>query len=246
MRRLVPSPGEEPLAEVYADLVLTGPIAGRSGISLGMVSSVDGAAALAGRTAELGGVADQAAFGALRAAADGILVGAGTVRIENYGAAAGPEQRRRRRLAKGLAASPRLVIVSNRLDLEPDARVFADPEHPPLLVTNERAAATRPDLTDVAEVVACGSEQVDLTAALELLAARGLGRLLCEGGPSLNASLFAADLVDEVFLTVAPTLAAGDAPRIIAASGPTAQRPLTLAGLREHDHELLLHYRVVR
>lgn len=246
MRRLLPSVGDESLAEVYADLVLAGPLDGRSGVSLGMVSSVDGGATVAGRTAALGGAADRAAFGALRAAADGVLVGAGTVRVEDYGPATGSEPRRWRRLAKGLSEVPRLVIVSNRLELRADARVFSDPRHPPLLVTTARAAAQRPDLARQAEIMVSGDESVDLDAALRELAGRGLGRLLCEGGPGLNASLFTADRVDEVFLTLAPTIVGGDAPRIVAAAGAHAPRPLELAGLREHDGELLLHYRVVR
>ncbi|MEX2504477.1 MAG: dihydrofolate reductase family protein [Egicoccus sp.] len=246
MRRLLPTPGDEGTTDVYDDLVLAGPAEGRSAVSLGMVSSVDGGATVAGRTADLGGEADQAAFGALRAAADAILVGAGTVTAEDYGPGAGSAERRRRRLRKGLAASPRLAIVTNRLSLRPDARVFGEPDHPPLLITTEQAVADRPEVAGRGEVVVCGDEQVDLPTALQALAERGLGRVLCEGGPGLNASLFAEDLVDEVFLTLAPTLVGGDAPRIIAVAGTHVPRPLELLALREHDSELLLHYGVVR
>lgn len=246
MRRLLPSVGDEPVGEVYDDLVLVGPVEGRSGVSLGMVSSVDGGATVHGRTADLGGPADRAAFGALRAAADAVLVGAGTVRIEDYGPAAGPGGRRRRRVAKGLAPSPRLAIVSNRLELRPEARVFGDPDHRPLLLTSARAVSARPEVAACGETVVCGDEAVDLPTALRELAARGLARVLCEGGPGLNASLFAEDLVDDVFLTLTPVLVGGDAPRIVAPTRGHAPRPLRLVALREHDGELLLHYRVVR
>jgi len=246
MRRLLPSLHDEATSDVYDDLVLTGPVDGRSGVSLGMVSSVDGGATVAGRTADLGGDADQAAFAALRASTDAILVGAGTVRVEDYGPATGSPERRTRRVAKGLAASPRLVIVSNRLSLSADARVFADPDHPPLLVTSEQGVAARPEVAARGEVLVCGASTVDLVVALQGLASRGLGRVLCEGGPGLNASLFGQDLVDEVFLTVAPTLIGGDAPRIISPGGGHGPRPLALVALREHHSELLLHYRVVR
>ncbi|HSK24320.1 MAG TPA: dihydrofolate reductase family protein [Egicoccus sp.] len=246
MRRLLPDVRDETPAGVYDDLVLAGPVGGRSGVSLGMVSSVDGGATVDGRTADLGGEADQAAFGALRAASDAILVGAGTVLAEDYGPAAGSTARRRRRLEKGLAASPRLVIVSNRLGMDPAARVFGDPDRPPLLVTSRQGASARPEVAARGEVLICGEQRVDLGEALRGLAARGLGRVLCEGGPGLNASLFARDLVDELFLTLAPTLVGGDAPRIIAPLAEHTPRPLELLGLREHAGELLLHYRIRR
>lgn len=246
MRRLLPDVRAETPADVYDDLVLAGPVRGRSGVSLGMVSSVDGGATIDGRTADLGGEADRAAFGALRAAADAILVGAGTVRVEDYGPATGPAARRRRRIEKGLAPSPRLVIVSSRLSLDPDARVFGDPERPPLLVTSGQGASARPEVAARGELLICGDAVVDLDAALRELAARGLGRVLCEGGPGLNASLFARDLVDELYLTLAPNLLGGHAPRIIAPLDDHVPRPLELLGLREHADELLLHYRVRR
>ncbi|MFA9428573.1 dihydrofolate reductase family protein [Egicoccus sp. AB-alg2] len=242
MRRLLPDVVEEDLASVYDGLRLVGPIGRRAGVSLGMVSSVDGAASIAGRTAALGDAADRTAFGALRAAADAVLVGAGTVRAENYGPAAGSAERRRRREQKGLSAAPRLVVVSNGLDLDPGARLFADPAHPPLLATNARAAAGNAQLGEVAEYLVAGEERVDLRELLLQLAARGLGAVLCEGGPSLNAALLADDLVDELYLTLAPVLVGGSATRIVA--GPTeAVQRMELAELREHDGELLLRYR---
>ncbi|MFA9445148.1 dihydrofolate reductase family protein [Egicoccus sp. AB-alg6-2] len=248
MRRLLPEARDETMERVYEELLLVGPVGGRSGVSLGMVASVDGAAAVAGRTADLGGVADQAAFGALRAAADAILVGAGTVRAENYGPGTGSAARRQQRRAKGLAEVPRLAVVSNRLDLEPSARVFTDPAHPPLLITCARAVAERPDVAAAGEVMVAGEEAVDLTVVPRELASMGLGRVLCEGGPRLNATLYALGLVDEIFLTLTPSLVGGDAARIIGPAPDGAAHPLRdleLLELREHGSELLLRYRVV-
>ena len=248
MRRLLPTARDEDLAAVYDDLVLVGPVGDRCGISLGMVSSLDGAVAIEGRTAALGRAADKAAFVALRGAADAILVGAGTVRAENYGPGAGSAAARRRRPAKGLAPSPRLVIVTNRPEFDPEARAFADPDHPPLVVTNARAAAATPGVTDRAEVLPCGDDRVELTVALQQLATRGLFRVLCEGGPTLNAALFADRLVDEVFLTISNTLAGGSADRIVAPPAADANHvpaPARLVELREHADELLLRYRIL-
>jgi len=242
VRRLLPDVADERIDQVYDDLRLIGPIDGRAGVSLGMVASADGAATVAGRTASLGGAADQAAYGALRGAADAILVGAGTVRAENYGPAAGGAERRRRRTAKGLTPEPRLVVVSNRLDFDPAARVFADPDHPPLLATNARAAAQAASLSGVAELLVVGDEAVDLTVLLVELAERGYAGVLCEGGPTLNGALLEDGLVDALFLTIAPVLVGGAAGRIV--SGLVeVDLDLELAELRSADGELLLHYR---
>jgi riboflavin-specific deaminase-like protein len=242
VRRLIPSTAAEPVEAVYAGLTLpTRP--DRPWVALGMVSSIDGAATVGGETAALGGSADHHAFRALRGACDAILVGAGTVRIEGYGPAAGTPARRRDREDRGLAPAPRLVIVSGSLDLDPRARAFSDPAHPPLVVTHAAAPAAQvAALSNVAEVVTCGETEVDVLGLLRALEERGLRRILCEGGPSLNGVLLEADVVDELFLTIAPVLLAGSAPRI--AHGPRAFAPrrMRLAELREHEGELLLRY----
>jgi riboflavin-specific deaminase-like protein len=248
MRRLHPSVEDLDLDAVYAGLTLPTGSDGRAAVALGMVSSVDGAAALDGQTAALGGPADRVAFRRLRAACDAILVGAGTVRDEDYGPPGGTTARRADRLARGLAAVPRLVIVTNRLGLDPEQRVFADPARRPLIVTTTRApdAAAAAALAPVADILRVGEATVDLAALLARLPAFGVRRVLCEGGPSLNAALLAADLVDEVFLTLYPALLGGAAPRIVAGTGPTLAHPLRLTALHEHDGELLLRYRRVR
>jgi riboflavin-specific deaminase-like protein len=251
VRRLHPTCEDLELDAVYDGLTLTRGVgagaAGRASVALGMVSSVDGAAALEGATAALGGEADRVAFRRLRAACDAILVGAGTVRDENYGPPGGDPARQADRVARGLAPVPRLVIVTGRLSIEPDHRVFGDPDKRPLVVTSEKApadAAAR--LEPVADVLRVGATAVDLAALLARLPGLGLHRVLCEGGPSLNATLLDDDLVDEVFVTLTPTLLGGDAPRIVAGSGATQPHPMSLASVHEHDGELLLRYRRAR
>ena len=242
MRQLYPASRELELAQAYAGLTLT-PGIDRAAVAIGMVASVDGGAAVGGVTADLGGEADAVAFRRLRAATDAILVGAGTVRDEGYGPVGGNAERRADRVARGLAERPRLVIVTGSLNLDADHRVFADPDHPPLIVTHARAPGDREErLAGVAEVVRLGDDDVDLLALLRDLCDRGYPRVLCEGGPSLNGALLAAGLIDEVFLTVAPALVGGDASRIVV--GPDLDQPVDLAliGLYEHDGELLVRY----
>lgn len=247
MRALHPTVEDLELDELYDGLTLDAGDGDRATVALGMVSSVDGAAALDGVTASLGGPADRVAFRRLRAACDAILVGAGTVRDEDYGPPGGSAAQQADRRARGLAPVPRLVIVTGRLGLDPAQRVFRDPARRPLIVTTTRADAARADaLAPLADLLRLGDAVVDLPALMRRLPSLGLHRVLCEGGPSLNAALLAEDLVDEVFLTLYPALLGGGAPRIVAGSGATRQRPLTLAGLHEHDGELLLRYRRAR
>jgi riboflavin-specific deaminase-like protein len=246
MQQLYPVHRAMELEDLHTGLTLpTGQ--DRAFVAIDMVASIDGAAAVNGQTAQLGGEADQLIFRRLRAAADAILVGAGTVRDEDYGPATGTPARRRDRAARGLAERPRLVVVSRSLDLDPGRRVFADPQHPPLVVTTEMAPHDRAaSLSEVAEVVRMGRDSVALAALLVDLQARGLSRVLCEGGPTLNAALLAADLIDEVFLTIAPGAFGGEAPRIIAGGKAVPERGFELVSLHEHHSELLLRYRRAR
>lgn len=244
MRRLVPDQGEEDLDELYASLHLPLPPPGRPHTYLGVVSSVDGAAAIGGRTGQLGGDADRRAFSALRETCDAILVGAGTVRTEDYGPPRPREASRRRRVARGLDAIPRLVVVSASLDLDPRARLFSDPGRPPTVLTVEDAdRQRRARLADVAEVVSAGTGWVDLAGALRRLRATGVRWLLCEGGPRLAGGLLEAGVLDELYLTVAPVLAGGDGPRIIAGMA-ASPRAVELREARLHADELVLRYRV--
>jgi riboflavin biosynthesis pyrimidine reductase len=250
VRRLVPPTGPIPLEEAYADLQLhTGPPGGeRAGVSLGMVASVDGAVALDGRSGGLGGDADRVAFLRLRDACDAILVGAGTARAEDYGPPRQRGTRRETRVAAGLAPVPQLLVVTGSAALDPASRLLAatgDPDVPRPVVVTHRGAPTDAvsALRAVTEVVEFGATSVDLAAVLRWCVERGWRRVLCEGGPSLNGALLDAGLVDEVLLTVAPTLVAGAAGRIVRTDSEVPT-PLELRELHEYEGELLVRYRV--
>ncbi|MEX0835187.1 MAG: dihydrofolate reductase family protein [Nitriliruptor sp.] len=252
MQRLVPSVASEDVADAYAGLVLDRPAAGdrRARVALGMVASVDGTVTIDGTSGQLGGAADRVAFRRLRGACDAILVGAGTARAEDYGPPRVPADRVAARISAGLAPAPQLLVVTASGDLDPDARLFTatrdESVPPPIVVTCGAVPADRLEaLRAVAEVVTFGDEEVDLVAMLRWCRDRELGRVLCEGGPALNGALLAADLVDEVFLTVAPVLVAGAGGRIVDGPALTAPVDLELVELREHGGELLLRYRTV-
>lgn len=214
-----------------------------TGIRMNFVTSLDGAVAdTDGYSAGLSGAADKRLFGLLRTLCDAILVAAGTLRHEGYRDLRLNHARRAWRRAAGLPEDPTLVIVSATLNLSPDQAAFADAPVRPIVLTHEAAPPDRlTALAKVADVLPIGSTSVDLPAARAALAARGLSRLLCEGGPHLFGALTAADLVDELCLTVSPLLAGAGAGRITAGP-PSPPRALNLTRVLTAANTLFLHY----
>jgi riboflavin biosynthesis pyrimidine reductase len=214
-------------------------------VRVNMVASADGAATdERGRTEGLTGPGDQWLFRVLRALADGILVGAGTVRAEGYGPHRVHPELVERRLADGRDRPARIVVVSRSLELDFGAPLFTEAASPTVVLTCEAAPADRRSSAErAAHVVVVGDEAVDLEAALTLLRTEfGLVHLLCEGGPSLNVPLFERDLVDELCLTVSPVLIGAHGPRIL--HQLRERQHLRLAAVCEQDGELYLRYGV--
>jgi riboflavin biosynthesis pyrimidine reductase len=186
------------------------------------ITSADGGATADGKTGAMAGPGDRFIFSLLRELADVIVVGAGTVRIEGYsGVHLGVAQRQRRQ-ARGQSEVPRLAIVTKSGRLDRDMAVFTRTEVPPFVLTCTAAAdETRRLLADLCEVVDCsGSDpaEVDEAALLAILGARGMRRILTEGGPMLLGAFVKRDMLDELCLTTAPYLVGGLARRI--ATGP--------------------------
>lgn len=164
-----------------------------------MIASADAATAIDGVSGALGGPADQLMFGALRSVADAIVVGASTVRAEQY------------RVPSNRAL---ITVVTGRLDLDLDLPLFADPTYRPLIATVPGAPAEqRERLASVADVVDAGTDRVNMTAVMRLLADREATVALAEGGPRLNGQLVADDLIDEWNLSLAPLLGGGGSAR---------------------------------
>ncbi|MEV6631167.1 pyrimidine reductase family protein [Actinoplanes sp. NPDC051470] len=224
IRRLLPDPGhpldDEALRACYAYE--------RPTLRMNFVSSADGAATVGGRSGPLGGPGDKRIFDLLRAGCDALLVGANTVRTEHYDALRpDPEWR----TANGLTAYPLMAILSRSLNLDPDQAIFTDAPRPPIVFTAEGAGRFP------AELVTVG----DLAQVTDELNRRGAEHILCEGGPSLFGQLIAADLVDELCLTISPWLAGGEPGRI--ATGPPAEaREMSLRHLLTDGDQLFLRY----
>jgi 5-amino-6-(5-phosphoribosylamino)uracil reductase len=125
--------------------------------------------------------------------------------------------------------------------------LFTDPIARPIVVTVGNAPADNVERArKVADVIVAGERDVDLTRAVCALGDRGAARVLAEGGPTLNGHLAGADLLDEVCLTLAPTIVSGGSKRMV--TGPDLPAPIAmhLRSLCEADGMLFLRYRAAR
>lgn len=239
MRQLLPEPtGHVDPRAVYA-------LAKRdeAHVRVNMVTTLDGAAAFRGRVGPVSGPPDDALLHLLRGFADVVLVGAGTIRAEGYGPDLLPAAEQRRRVAAGPPQVPALAVVSGKLDLDLTAPVFeASVIRPLVLTTSDAPAERRAAAGKVADVVVVGKGAVDLAAAVQAIAARGLPRVLCEGGPHLLAQLFAADLVDELCLAISPLVACGAELRVTSGDLLPAPASFHLKSVLEDDGFLFLRY----
>lgn len=217
----------------------------RPWVQVNFVSSADGAVSVSDRSAGLSHPADKRVFGLGRDLADVILVGAGTARAERYRGVKAHELRLERRRRLGLSELPPIAVVTGRCDLTPDDPLVTDTIVPPLVLTTQRAPRHRKDaLTEAGvDVIEAGEETVDPRLALAALDERGLRRVDCEGGPRLFAALVAADLVDQLCLTIAPLLAGAGADRIVTGVPSPLPRSLRLASVLHEDGFLMLRYR---
>lgn len=208
---------------------------------LNMVASADGRASFEGRTQGLGSEADTLLLTELRALADAVLVGTGTIRAEGYGRMVRNAERVARREAAGLAATPTAVLIARSFELPWDAGLFAAADQPVLVYTG--AEGEPPPVAAPVEVVRMADPEP--RAVMADLRARGVRSLLCEGGPTLNSGLLEAGVVDELFLTLSPMLSGEPgAPRIVEGLGLPVPVPLTLRWALRHGEELYLRYGV--
>ncbi|MCU1351039.1 MAG: Pyrimidine reductase riboflavin biosynthesis-like protein [Acidimicrobiales bacterium] len=244
MQQLFPESAEVEPAQVYAGAPRPA-WPDRPWVMVNMIASVDGATARDGVSGGLGSPADKVVFSAIRAVADVILAGAGTVRAEGYGPPRPPAERQAERTARGQAAVPRIAVVSRSLDLDLGGRLFTESVERPLVITTTDAAPARlAACRRVADVITAGTGAVDLQDALGQLRATGVGIVVAEGGPGINGQLVAAGIVDEMCLSLAPLLVGGGSARV-AHGMPAAALGLRLAHVLhdEADDLLFLRYR---
>lgn len=208
-------------------------------VIVNMVATVDGQGRIGEDTSELGDSIDQELFAVLREQVDCVMAGVRTVGIENYKAPGNKPETRERRVEKGLAPRPVFATATRSGNLPLEAPLFASEDAHVVVFTGAQidttAAAARVDVVDTEDPVQMLSR---------LRHDYGVRSLLLEGGPHINTPFFAAELVDELFLTVAPQLTgAGEPFPIIAGDLPRMQRLHLIGALLANEH-LYLRYRV--
>ncbi len=222
-RRLVPA-GSDTDARSYLQalkLIRTQP--DRPYVLANFVASVDGHATVDANSRKLSGSGDREMFYALRERVDAVLIGPRTLQAEHYKRMLPASERRRWRLAAGRPAEPLAVTVTRSGRLNRDSPLFTE----------------TPDNVLVFEAA-------ELPAVLHSLRRQhGVQTLLCEGGPTLFGALLQQGLVDELFLTLAPTLTGGaSGPAVVSGPPPEAPADLKLVGALEQRGTLFLRYRI--
>lgn len=226
--------------EIYGDLELPSRSPGTlPHVLVNMVSSVDGRSSVAGRATGIGSRADRRVMRALRARVDAVMVGAGTLRAE--------------KLSLGLddpsARQPLAVVVGGAGDVPIMERLVGGHRGVVLVVPGgfSRTVETGDASVTLLEAPATDGGRADLAWLLGVLKSEyGVGRLLVEGGPTLNRSLIENGLVDELFLTISPKLLLGPESSILSGGTegepPGVARDLELLSAHSAGDELFLRY----
>ena len=182
VRRLLPDQAETTVAEQLAGLAfedLARP--DRPYLVLNFATTLDGRAAISGKSGAIGSETDTEMLQRLRTRVDAVMIGAGTMRAERYGRMVSNPDLRAYRERTGLAHDPLAVIISNRLELPWDAGLFTNGGGRIVIFT---ASEQEPPETATPVTVVRHPDGVDLDRALAwLLAERGIRSVLCEGGP---------------------------------------------------------------
>lgn len=187
----------------------------------------------------------------LRATADAVMCGAGTVNANAINLGPGGKKYRRLRLRKGLAEFNLRIVVSGAGNVDPNAEVFRRTFSPVIVLVAGRISARRLKKlrAHASEVRVCGRNRIDFAESLSWLRQKwNVRRLLCEGGGELNDALLRAGLVDELHLTICPRIfGGGSAPTIadgLGAAKLAGATRLELKSSRRWGEEIFLVYRV--
>jgi len=229
--------------------------AARPFVTLNVAAGVDGKIApVGGGKVNFGGAGDRARMESLRAEADAVLIGGGTLRAEDPPLLIrDPATRAARVAAKGSPHPLNVVVTSCLPDGLDGMDFFREPETEKLAFTTARTPAalqeTAARFARVEVVASDATGRVDLAAVVRKLSALGVRRLLLEGGGELNFSMLEADLIDEIYLTLCPFVFGGrTAPTAFDGAGFTRDRVRKLA-LKDHrigtQNEVFLHYLVL-
>ena len=193
---------------------------------------------------------DRSLLDEIRAQADAVLIGGGTLRAEDPPARIQSAKRRDERVKTGKPPHPVSIVLSRTMRMPSKGRYFSDQQVERIIVTPEGTPGEMfVPFQDKAELIQVGQNSVDLPALCAILYDRGIHRMVVEGGGEVNMALFEAGLVDEVYMTLCPVIIGGrNAPTPADGTGFPAERlaNLALVESRQVGQELFLRYRVER
>jgi riboflavin biosynthesis pyrimidine reductase len=213
----------------------------RRWVRANFVTTLDGAAQGSdNKSGTLSSADDRALFRLLRSLCDVVLVGANTTRVEGYQPIHASEVDGATRSRLGLAPVPAVAVVTRSLDIDPS--LLAGGDGPTIVITTEEVAAHADRMPEGAEVIAAGRASVDFAVAIDQLGARGLQRVLCEGGPRLMRDIVASGRLDELCLTIRPLIVAGDRYRIARGDAVVPETGMALRTLLESGGDLFARY----
>jgi riboflavin biosynthesis pyrimidine reductase len=238
--RLWPDPAMElGLDAAFADLHVPEPPPERPWFGLNMVTSLDGRAQRDGTADDIGDRADRRLMRLLRVPFDAVAIGVGTLRATGGWTDVSADLAEGRRAA-GRPAQPVGVVIGGSGPVPTDGRWFQT-DQPRLVLVG----ADGPREVPGAEVMVAPGPHPEPDWVAGALRERGIGSVLLEGGPTINARFHAAGLIDELFWTVGPWLLGGEGLPMLAAEPPAqSPRPASLVSVHRHRDELFLRYRI--
>ncbi len=170
---------------------------------------------------KISGKADFDRVDELRAGVDAVMVGIGTVLADDPSLTVKSEERRKRRVARGLDENPARIVVDSMARIPPTADIFKKGPGKRIVVVSKAAPADRVELLKTkADVIVAGDREVDLAEMACELKKRGIDRLMVEGGATLNWAMTRAGLVDEISAFVGNIIIGGrEAPTFMDGEG---------------------------
>ena len=227
------------------------PATPRPHVTINVAMSADGKISTHKRQSlSLGSREDRYLMDVLRAGADAVVIGAGTLRQDGWAIRVRDAELRKTRLSRRGSPHPLNVVLSHRLDLRASSQFFSHARTEKLVITTRRAPeARRKRLSKHAEVITLRKKKITAKDVVDILSKRGVKRILVEGGGELNYAFLKEKLIDEIYITVTPRILGGAAaPTPVDGKGflRDTHVQLELASSRRVGDEVFLRYRVRR
>lgn len=241
MQSLLPGAGEVDFGERVEGLLRAPPGTRRPYVACNFIGTLDGRATMGGSTEALGFHTDARVLMRMRTFADAVLIGAGTMRVEQYDRMLPVPRLRAYREQIGLPADPLTVLVSRGMRLPWEAGLFTDGHGKVVIATT----SSEPPAETATEVEVWRYEgDVDLAELLRRLRReRGVEAVSCEGGPTVLRALIEAGLVDDLFLTLNPVLV-GEGERSLIGGPLATPVPASLTWVLAAEGELFTRWRI--